>query len=198
MKFEKITDAKIKIILSIKDVKLHNISAENFSYNSSDCQKLLEKMLNTAEKEIGFITGDSQLLVEAISQPNGECVFTITKLLDDNPCCKKIKNCFIYKFNNFDNFLNLCTFLNNFSYIDLKGFSKIFSLFLYNGAYYLIASNIQNYAFMFNILEAFFSEFGNDVSGVVGMEGLLNEYGKVIFEKNAIQKGYCSFSKNST
>ena len=33
MKFEKITDTKIKIILDINDIKLHNISTNNFFNN---------------------------------------------------------------------------------------------------------------------------------------------------------------------
>ena len=41
---------------------------------------MLQNMLNRAQKEIGFETGDSKLLVEAIMSSDEECTFTITKL----------------------------------------------------------------------------------------------------------------------
>ena len=78
MKFEKITDTKIKIILDINDIKLHNISTNNF-FNNSSSQKLLQIMLSEAEKEIGFKVDDSRLLVEAITNSNQEYIFTISK-----------------------------------------------------------------------------------------------------------------------
>ena len=66
MKFEKITDTKIKIFLSLRDMELNKVSAESIFSNSASSQKLLQNMLNKAKKEIGFETGDSKLLVEAV------------------------------------------------------------------------------------------------------------------------------------
>ena len=54
MKFEKITDIKIKIILSLQDMESNNVSAENIFSNSISSQKLLQDILNRAQKEIGF------------------------------------------------------------------------------------------------------------------------------------------------
>jgi len=197
MKFEKITNTKIKITLSEKDIELNNISVENILSNSADSQKLLETMISKAEKEIGFNPGDAQLLIEAISQSNGSCVFTITKILDDNPCCKKNIHSFIYKFDTFDNFINLCTFLNNFSYLNFKDFSKKFSLIFYNNTYYLQALDTKNLECILDFIKPFFSEFGVDVSNSAGIEGVLNEYGKILFTKNAMQKCLHTFTKKS-
>ena len=80
MKFEKLTDTKIRISISSKDMEKNNLSAENIFSNSADSQKLLDTMIARAEKEIGFKPEDSKLLVEAIILANDECVFTITKL----------------------------------------------------------------------------------------------------------------------
>ena len=49
MKFEKITDTKIKIILSLQDMESNNLSAENVLSNSADSQKLLDLIINKAE-----------------------------------------------------------------------------------------------------------------------------------------------------
>lgn len=126
MKFEKITDSKIKIIVSMQDMELNNISTENIFSNSTSSQKLLQSILNRAKKEIGFETGDSRLLVEAIMSSGVEYIFTITKLDDNQLYLEKNNNLFIFKFIYFDDFLALCTFLKNFSFFSLKDISKIF------------------------------------------------------------------------
>ena len=83
MKFEKLTDTKIRIILSIKDIESNNLSIDDVLSNSKDSQNLLDTLITKAEQELDFKTEDSQLLVEAISSYRDEYIFTITKLLED-------------------------------------------------------------------------------------------------------------------
>ena len=194
MKFEKLTDTKIRIILSLRDMELNNISVENVLSNSADSQKLLDTIISKAEKEIGFKPEDSELLVEAVATSKEQCIFTITKLLDEKIYLNTYVDSFIFKFDCFDDFINLCTFLNNFSYLHLKDFSKNFSLIFYNGTYYLRALNVGNFSIVFDYMRTIFSEFGKDVSTLAGISGTLNEYGKVIFAKNAIHKCIRAFS----
>lgn len=188
MKFEKLTDTKIRIRISLKDMELNNLSVENVLSNSTNSQKLLDNMIARAEKEIGFRTGDSRLLVEAIVLANDECVFTITKIQDDKICCPITSNTFIFKFDQFDDFINLCTFLNNFNFLCLKDISKNFSLVYCKNAYYLKFVEMGNSSIVLDYIKNLFSEFGKDVSCSVNIDGILNEYGKVIFVKNAILK----------
>ena len=194
MKFEKLTDTQIRIILSLQDMELHNISAENVLSNSTDSQKLLDTMITRAGIELGFEPEDSNLLVEATALPNQECIFTITKLLEEKSCLKTQKNSFIFKFDDFDNFINLCTFLNNFPYLCLKDISKNFSLIHYNGTYYLRFIETENSSIVIDFIKTLFEEFGKDVSHSTSIDGILNEYGKVIFAKNAIIKCIHFFS----
>lgn len=194
MKFEKLTDTKIRIILSIHDMKLNNLSVESILSNSADSQKLLESMISKAEEELNFKTDDSQLLVEAIAPSNEECIFTITKLLDENISLKGCTDLFIFRFESFDDFVNLCSFLNNFSYLNLKNFSKNFSLIYYNNTYYLRLIEAVNSSIIIDYLKTLFAEFGKDVSRSAGIDGILNEYGKVLFKKNAISKCIHSFA----
>ena len=188
MKFEKLNDTKIKIILSLQDMELNNLSVENVLSNSADSQKLLDKIIAKAETELGFKPDDSQLLVEAVVPSNDECVFTITKLLDDKICCPHHTNSFIFKFVCFDDFVHLCTFLNNFSYLCLKEISKNFSLVYYNNTYYLKFVESECSTIVINYIKTLFEEFGKDVSHSAGIDGILNEYGKIIYSKNAILK----------
>lgn len=184
MKFEKITDTQIKIILDIKDMELHNITNESIIATSTFPQKLLQTMLKTAEKEVGFKADDSKLLVEATMPNNTECVFIITKLTTKT--ISSLDNSFVFKFNCFDDFIALCTFLNNLSDLNLKDFSENFSLIFYNNTYYLYDSDISKYSILLDYMKETFSEFGTRIYNPIEIEGILNEYGKVIFENNAI------------
>lgn len=196
MKFEKLTDTQIKIILSLKDIELTHLSVENILSNSDDSQKLLEKMINQAEKELNFHPDDSKLLVEATSF-NEEFIFIITKLINQDLCIlKEQTNSSVFKFENFDDFIDLCQFLNNLSYLCLGEISKNFSLIYYNYTYYLKFTYNENHLIAIEHIKNFFAEFGKDVSNFPGIEGILNEYGKIIFEKNAILKCLNSFEKS--
>lgn len=194
MKFEKLTDTKIRIILSIKDIESNNLSMDDVLSNSKDSQKLLNTLITKAEQELGFKTEDSQLLVEAISSCSDEYIFTITKLLEDKIYCCKNNNYFIFKFDCFDDFVNLCTFLKNFSYLCLNEISKNFSLIFYNNNYYLKFVEAECSSIVIDYIKCLFEEFAQDVSHSAGIDGVLNEYGKVIFSKNAIMKCINSFS----
>ena len=193
MKFEKITETKIKIILSLQDMESNNLSAENVLSNSADSQKLINTMISKAEEELGFKPDDSQLLVEAVVPSDEECIFTITKLSDDKICYPQHGNCFIFKFDCFDDFINLCNFLDNFSYLCLNEISKNFSLVYYNNTYYLKFVESKYSCIVIDYIKTLFEEFGKDVSHCAGIDGILNEYGKVIFSKNAILKCIHSF-----
>lgn len=186
MRFEKLTDAKIKIVLSLKDLEKNNLSTENILSNSVDSQKLINKIINKAEQELDFEPEDSQLLVEAVISSPEECIFTITKLSNSEVCCS-LGNCsFIIKFDCFENFLNLCSFLKNFSNLCLKELSKNFSLIYYNNTYYLKFTETDFSSISIDYVRSLFMEFGNDVSLSPCIDGILNEYGKIIFKTNAI------------
>ena len=192
MKFEKLNDAKIKIIVSIHDMEEKNISVRNLFSNSEPSKELLQNLLQMAEQEIGFKVDDSKLLLEATLSSEEECTFIITKLQEKLENTNNT-NSFIFKFNSFDAFIELCTFLNNFSDLNLKSFSQNFSLISYNNTYYLYDSNTEKYSILLDYMKNIFAELGTNISSFPGIEGILNEYGKVIFEKNAIVKCIYSF-----
>ena len=195
MKFEKITDTKIKIILSLKDMELNNVSMHNILSNSDSSQELLQNIISMAEEKIGFKPEDSKLLVEAIQSFDNECIFTITKLPEKKIIHRSCPNTFIFKFETFDDFINLCSFLKNSNYLNLKDFSKNFSLIYYNSTYYLQALKTHSLSVLMDYLKLFFSEFGKDVSTSSCIEGFLSEYGKIIFPKNAINRCINTFIK---
>lgn len=185
MKFEKITDKKIKITLSLYDLESNNISINTIFSDSNHSEKLLQVLLNMAQKEIGFKTDDSKLLVETVFSSDKTCILTITKLVEKDLISKNDFDCFIFEFDNFENFVNLCYFIKNMNNLELNTFSNNFSLTLYNNIYYLQAINIHNFYTLLDYMKTIFSEFGKNVSSNFNLNGVLNEYGKKIFENNA-------------
>ncbi len=182
MKFEKLTDEKIRVIFTAKDMDVNNITPQSFFLNSSISQDLIQSIITKAEKEINFCPEDCKLLVESLLSPDGGFIFTITKLLDCNN--SKSNYNFIFRFKNFENFLDLCTYIKNMNKIDLKIFCKKISLVLYNSYYYIYFSSNVVPEDLLNILV----EFSESIPFSSTFIGKLNEYGKTILDKNSILK----------
>lgn len=185
MKFEKITDTKIKIILSFSDLKLNNISINNIFSNTSIYQPLLQILLKMAEKEIGFKPEDSKLLVEATWTSDKNCIFFITKLDNQNLHIEDYLHSFIFEFNKFEDFNDLCCFLKNIPNINLQSFANNFSLIFYNNTYFLKITNTSENTTFFDYIKIVISEFGKNVSSSFYLSDILNEYGKKIFDSNS-------------
>lgn len=134
MKFEKITDNKIKIFFSTDDFNSKNISPKVLFSNNYIIQNLLNTFLEKAKDELNFKVNDEQLLLEAISCTDG-FVFTITKILPYLFEYNSMTN--IYKFENFENFVCFCTYIKNMKI----SFNTNFSLYFYNNNYYLCYLN---------------------------------------------------------
>lgn len=69
MQIEKITENKIRITLNAQDLEENNIDLHSFMSNSPESQDLFYNVLDKAEKEIGFITKDYKLMIEALAVP---------------------------------------------------------------------------------------------------------------------------------
>ena len=94
MKIEKITENKIRIILSLSDLEEEHIDLHSFMSNSAESQALFCNLLNKAEKEVGFNTKDYKLMIEAIAVPEGNFILTITRLPEKEKS-KKLRACFL-------------------------------------------------------------------------------------------------------
>lgn len=154
MKFEKLTDDKLRIIFTVKDMSANNVSTETFLSNNTVSQKLLHALLLRAEEKVGFKTDDCNLLVEAISFSDGGFIFTITKL---SSSATNEDSKLLFKFENFDNFLEFCTYMKNTSFSDYDRFS----LFLYKNTYYLSVFGKDDWPIN---LKSILCEFGKPIS----------------------------------
>lgn len=186
MKIEKLNENKIKITFNIDDLEAKNIDVYSFMHNTPETQKLFWDILNEAEKECGFNVDNSMVCIEASTSGGGNFVLIVTKTNEqpvfNNPPLKqkrlklKRKNIpvtkreNIYQFTTFD---DLCEFVST---LNLRGVKEN-SLYSMNNAYYLKCSLSNN-----SIVE-----YASIASNPSLLEAKLNEYGKLIIGKRALQ-----------
>ena len=123
MKFEKLNENKIRITLNIEDLKEQDIDLHTFMSGSIESQKIFLDMLDEAEREVGFVTDDYKIMIEALALANGTFVLTITKIDSDSRredlkkykkinIKRKVSNfnnsTAVYKFSSFDDFCKFC------------------------------------------------------------------------------------------
>lgn len=211
MKIEKLTEDKIRVILSLEDLEKKDLTLKDFITNAQEFQKLFIEMLDRAEKELGFITKNCKLLIESFSYPDGVFVFTITKFSKNLNSTLHNKKKFvsvrkktnvlssynkIYAFNTFDEFCSFCNAMNQSNIVKSKEkLAKKVSLYLYKNTYYLIVSDINMKNPNLKYFYSYASEFSNSINYSKSFEGKLMEHGRLIIKHNAISIGIKFFVK---
>ena len=79
MKFEKLTENKIRVIISNEDIPKENINNKKFVKFALENQDFFTKILALAKKELNFDYEGSKLLIEAFLFSDEILIFTITK-----------------------------------------------------------------------------------------------------------------------
>lgn len=208
MKIEKLNDDKIRITLNLDDLKAKDIDFHAFMSNSIESQELFLDMLDQAEKEVGFVTDNYRVMIEALAMSNGNFVLTVTRLKPETSKStykkkkinvkRKANNLdtkkAIYCFNSFDEFCSFCDYLKNNIFKYLNDFSNSVSLYEYNEKFYLVFTDIKMNN---NLLKSFcsaISEFAYFINSSDVFESKLSEYGKLIIKNSAIDtciKHFC-------
>lgn len=215
MKFEKLNENKIKIIVSMKDLEDKDISLHDFMSNSIESQELFLDLLEEAEEKVGFKTSNCKIRVEAFAMTDKDFILTITKVLPDmakkqsNPTLRKklkvkrkVNNIesskdLIYKFNTFDDYCNFTEYLINNNLTDASKLAKSIQLYAYNNLYYLVFHNMNN---NYNKLSTFYTsitEFGSYVLHPDLFIHKLYETGTLCVKNNALKKSFEYFIKNN-
>ena len=196
MKFEKLSEYKLKITLSNDELPNSDGNLDSFMSNPSTARKSFLDILDKAEDEVGFYVGDNKVRIDAKCQYNGDFIFTITKLIPKRKALKKAvpqrvstnrkDNCIIYTFNDIDTFLNLCVFLKKHKINRLEHFCKCAELYKVDSKYYLILDEINNeYKYIAQIYSCM-TEFADFYSSQGIMTMMIRERGTLIIKNNAI------------
>ncbi len=151
MRFEKLSNDKIRIILDLQDLEDNDIDYQSFMSNSSDSQKLFMEILDEAEEQMGFTTKDYKLMIEALATIDGDFIITVTRSLPDFDITSAYKkktikakrksnrlttDTIIYEFNNSDDIFDFILLLKNLNISGLNAFTKDFALYTYKDKYY--------------------------------------------------------------
>lgn len=205
MKFEKINNKKLKITLSYNELPSDN-DLDKLMSDTDAAQETFFKLLDEANKEVGFDTKDYKIKIDAKSLYNGDLIFTVTKLVKLKKTNVSVKpkkviktesqtqTYSIYKFDNFDDFCSFCTYLKTNKLKYLNRLAKSCILYKYNDAYYLSLKQINE---NFQNLHSFYSsiiEFSKYYSSKDLFISTLNEYGTVYLDNNALILGQKYFA----
>ncbi|MCI8481940.1 MAG: adaptor protein MecA [Clostridia bacterium] len=195
MKIEKLNDDKIRITLNMEDLKENDIDFHSFMSNSIESQHLFMTMLEKAEKEVGFVTEDYRVMIEALATSNGNFVLTVTRICPEGSkntyrnrklnIKRKIPNFdvkkSIYCFNCFEDFLSYGEFLKHDVLSNLDALSSSTKLYAYNNKYYFVIKNIKmNQTLLMNFASSI-TEFAELVNEADLFESKLQEYRKSYF-----------------
>ena len=208
MKFEKLNENKIKITVSIQDLKEKDISLHDFMSNSIETQDLFFDLLEEADEKVGFKVNDCKVKVEAFAMTEEDFILTITKTSSNskNLPRKKLKvrkktnsvksnEYIIYKFNTFDDFCNFSEFLIKNNLKDSYKVAETAQLFLYKNFYYLVFHNINENYKKLSTFYTLVTEFGSYVLNPNLFVYKLNESGSIFVKNNALKKSFTYFIK---
>lgn len=209
MKFEKLSDTKIRITVTIQDLIEKDIDFHVFMSNSLESQDILLDMLDEAKKQTGFDPEDYNLKIEALALADSDFIFTITKIIPDEKG-KIAKRKFrvkrknidfgstqtVYSFNCFEDFCSFVQFLKDSSLMEnIKNVAESIILYTYKEKYYLLMSNVC--VDVANQLKFYSSitEFAKHVTNSKVFASKLQECGKVLIAHNALEIGLTYFAE---
>ncbi len=188
MKIEKINENRIQITFNHTDLKENNIDLHSFMSNSIESQSLFLLMLDKAEHEVGFITDNYKLSIQAMALSNGTFVITVTRIEKEILKSTRVQahrktavienNTLIYRFTNFDDFCNFTNFLS-VSLTDLtEHLTGVQALYQYKDCFFFILQNMEQP--YFSTLSTVITEFGEAVDNPDLMLYKIKEYGKLV------------------
>lgn len=200
MRFEKINNDKIRITLNHDDLAKKDIDFHSFMANSIESQDLFLDCLKEAEKEIGFVTKNYSLRIEALAIPSsGDFILTITRSLPEQHkklTKKKIhtvknKNNInftqaVYRFLTFDDYCRFVSYLKK-NCFKTSNIADSILLYEYKNIYYLVFYNLNfSYPYLKKLLYSIteFSELVNESSLFIRK---LFENGNIIMKNNAFK-----------
>lgn len=208
MKFEKLSENKIRITLSIQDLAEKEIDFHVFMSNSIESQDILLDMLEQAKKETGFDPENYNLKIEALAMADTSFVFTITKEVPEEKA-KLPKKKFtikrkslnpsstqaVYAFSNFDDYCSFLHFLQESNLLnDIVHIANSVLLYQYKEKYYLLMNGIHSEVVNKLRFYTAITEFAKYITNSKVFVSKLLECGNLIMKDNALEVGLKHFN----
>lgn len=198
MRFEKISENKLKIVLSNDELPNGN-NLDKFMNDSKKAKDSFIELLDEAKMAVGFNAEDYKIKVDAKAMMNGDYVFIITRLVKlkhghrvakpkpvmNNQCNKKFA---IYKFESLDDFCDFCSYLKLHKINYLNNLCKSNTLYKYGDNYYLLMSQVNKNYKKIAMFYTSITEFSKFFSSKEMFEATLKEHGNLVIDNSAILK----------
>ena len=188
MEYIVISETRIKIMLTQKELLKYNIDSEDFSITNEEQRCALRRILNDACKQSGFSSDSSRLMVQMYPARRGGCEIFVTRLCDSavGQCpsfggeislAEPSGSCACFGFSDFGELNAVCRQLHHTGY---RGDSDVY--LSDGGTYYLILAGIAHQCGYSKF--SFIREFAKSASDE--LPGYIFEHGRVICEGDAV------------
>lgn len=200
MKFEKINDNILKIVLSFDEFPDCN-SLTDLMANADLAKDSFLSLLDKASSMVGFDTSDYKVKIQAQALHNGNFVITVTKLIGlkgvrKSAIPKRVpKNSLsssllvVYRFNSFDDFCSFCSCLKSYKISYINRLTKYCSLYRFNDSYFLVCKNINENHKQIALFYTIILEFSEFFSNSELSYSSLKEHGSLVLGNNALILG---------
>ena len=194
MKFEKINDNILRIVLSFDELPDCNNLSELMSDTELAKSSFL-RLLDQAGSVVGFDTTDYKVKIQAQSLHNGNFVITVTRLMELKGKRKVVTPKRVYKedsvnsaftINSFDDFSGFCSCLKDNRFLYLNRLVKFCYLYNYSNSYFLVLNNINENHKQIALFYSLITEFSEFVTNKELFYFTLKEHGKIILDNNAL------------
>lgn len=208
MRFEKLSENKLRIIVSMKDLEEKDIDFHDFMSNSLETQDLFLDILEEAEEKVGFNTKNYRVKIEALAMTDMDFIVTITRMMPEaekNATKKKFKvrrkqsqtelNQAIYRFNSFDDYCYFMQYLSQNHLSTAVSVAKRILVYVYKEQYYLVLMDINP---EYKHIKKFYSsivEFATYMNHSTLFLAKLQECGSLVIKHNAFRTSLKHFLK---
>lgn len=186
MRLERLTSDKIKIFLTFDDLQERGISKDEIWLDIPKVHDLFREMISEASEELGF-EAEGSVIVEVFALPSQGMVILVTMTDDEDffddsfielQIAVNVNEKLIFEFVDFEHIIQLAKRMKMY-FID-QGI-----LYYYDEKYYLIIEVNDIYLLNEETFIALMNEYGTNSTT---SKEILQEYGKIIFEKQALRQ----------
>ena len=93
MKIERINDNQFRCTMTLGELLQRHLTLKKISSDSGEARRLVREMLDRSVEELGFEPNEYPVMVEAVRNPEGNLVFTITKFNSPEEMPPQVPGC---------------------------------------------------------------------------------------------------------
>ena len=187
MELIKISDSKLKIMLSAEDMVHYAIASDALNYDNTETRRAVWQILDEAKHQTGFDAASDRVLIQAYPSRTGGCELYITKIAQNVPTAVSERRVSaegklrIYVFSSLGDLISLCRALSHAS------FGGQSAAYVADGAcYYLVLREASRGGGTMPPAYHPAQEFGELVNGAPTKLAYIKEHADCLCEEEAV------------